>query len=50
MNVCVIGTKYVGLVTVTCLAHTGYHVICVDKIPTPKALSYLQDHQCFPPR
>ncbi|NER82542.1 MAG: UDP-glucose/GDP-mannose dehydrogenase family protein [Leptolyngbya sp. SIO1D8] len=30
MNVCVIGTGYVGLVTGACLAHTGHHVICVD--------------------
>lgn len=30
MRVCVIGTGYVGLVTGTCLARTGHHVICVD--------------------
>ena len=30
MDVCVIGTGYVGLVTGACLAHTGHHVICVD--------------------
>jgi UDP-N-acetyl-D-mannosaminuronate dehydrogenase len=30
MHVCVIGTGYVGLVTGTCLAHIGHHVICVD--------------------
>lgn len=30
MRVCVIGTGYVGLVTGTCLAHIGHHVICVD--------------------
>ena len=30
MRVCVIGTGYVGLVTGTCLAHSGHHVICVD--------------------
>lgn len=30
MDVCVIGTGYVGLVTGTCLAHIGYHVICTD--------------------
>ncbi len=30
MNVCVIGTGYVGLVTGACLAHIGHHVICVD--------------------
>ncbi|MGL6282625.1 MAG: UDP-glucose dehydrogenase family protein, partial [Microcoleaceae cyanobacterium] len=30
MQVCVIGTGYVGLVTGVCLAHTGHHVICID--------------------
>ncbi len=30
MNICMIGTGYVGLVTGTCLAHKGNHVICTD--------------------
>lgn len=30
MNICVIGTGYVGLVTGTCLADLGNKVICVD--------------------
>lgn len=30
MQVCVIGTGYVGLVTGVCLAHCGHDVICVD--------------------
>ncbi|MBM3170602.1 MAG: UDP-glucose/GDP-mannose dehydrogenase family protein [Bacteroidetes bacterium] len=30
MNICAIGTGYVGLVTGTCLAETGNQVICVD--------------------
>jgi UDPglucose 6-dehydrogenase len=30
MNISVVGTGYVGLVTGTCFAETGNHVICVD--------------------
>ncbi len=30
MQVCVIGTGYVGLVTGVCLAEVGHHVVCVD--------------------
>ena len=30
MNIAVVGTGYVGLVTGTCLAETGNHVICVN--------------------
>jgi UDPglucose 6-dehydrogenase len=33
VNVAVIGTGYVGLVTGTCLAHTGNQVVCVDINP-----------------
>ncbi|MBS3809947.1 MAG: UDP-glucose 6-dehydrogenase, partial [Desulfobacterales bacterium] len=30
MNVCIVGTGYVGLVTAACLAETGNHAVCVD--------------------
>jgi UDPglucose 6-dehydrogenase len=30
MNIAVVGTGYVGLVTGTCFAETGNHVICID--------------------
>lgn len=34
MQVCVIGTGYVGLVTGACLAHIGHDVICIDNDET----------------
>lgn len=38
MNICVIGTGYVGLVTGVCLAHMGHDVICVDNNAAKVAL------------
>ena len=31
MDIAVVGTGYVGLVTGTCLSETGHNVVCVDK-------------------
>ena len=31
MNICIVGTGYVGLVTGTIFAHKGHTVICIDK-------------------
>jgi UDPglucose 6-dehydrogenase len=33
MNICVVGTGYVGLVTAACFAEMGNHVACVDTNP-----------------
>jgi UDPglucose 6-dehydrogenase len=30
MNICIVGTGYVGLVTAACLAETGNDIVCVD--------------------
>jgi UDPglucose 6-dehydrogenase len=32
-DICVVGAGYVGLVTGTCLAELGHHVVCVDSDP-----------------
>jgi len=33
VNISIIGSGYVGLVTGVCLAHLGHRVICVDNNP-----------------
>lgn len=43
MKITMIGTGYVGLVTGTCLAEFGHHVICVDKIE--EKINKLKDGQ-----
>ncbi len=43
MNIAVVGTGYVGLVTGTCFAETGNKVICVDN--NPRKLALLQEGQ-----
>jgi UDPglucose 6-dehydrogenase len=43
MKIAVIGTGYVGLVTGTCFAETGNHVICVDN--NPEKLKKLQNKE-----
>jgi UDPglucose 6-dehydrogenase len=30
MNICIVGTGYVGLVSAACLAEMGNHIVCVD--------------------
>ena len=30
VNICIVGTGYVGLVSGTCLAEIGHRVVCVD--------------------
>jgi UDPglucose 6-dehydrogenase len=49
MNVCVIGTGYVGLVTGTCLAHIGHDVICIDNDPAKVALMQAGQSPIFEP-
>ena len=39
-RICIVGTGYVGLVTGTCFAEVGHHVICVDN--DPKKVEVLQ--------
>ena len=48
MNIAVVGTGYVGLVTGTCLAETGNHVICVDinEEKVKKAIELSLDKYC----
>ncbi|MEW5797661.1 MAG: UDP-glucose/GDP-mannose dehydrogenase family protein [Bacteroidota bacterium] len=43
MKIAIVGTGYVGLVTGTCFAETGNHVVCVDN--NPEKLSKLQNKE-----
>jgi UDPglucose 6-dehydrogenase len=42
MNIAVVGTGYVGLVSGTCLSETGNNVICVD-IDAKKVANFNQE-------
>lgn len=44
MNVCIVGTGYVGLVSGACLAELGHRVICVDS--DPKKIALLKARRC----
>ncbi len=44
MQICVVGSGYVGLVTAACLANSGNHVVAVDK--DPQKISLLNDGKC----
>jgi UDP-glucose 6-dehydrogenase len=47
MRIAIIGTGYVGLVTGSCLAEVGHHVVCIDnderKIKGLERLRYADD-------
>jgi len=47
MNVSIIGTGYVGLVTGACLAEKGHHVTCVDIDPERVAALNRADSPIF---
>lgn len=49
MNICVIGTGYVGLVTGACLAQIGHQVLCVDNNPEKVALMQSGQTPIFEP-
>jgi UDPglucose 6-dehydrogenase len=41
MNICIVGTGYVGLVSAACLAEMGNHIVCVDS--NPEVIEGLKD-------
>ena len=49
LKVCIIGTGYVGLVTGTCFAEIGHHVVCVDTDPDKIARLKQGDIPIFEP-
>ena len=48
MNICIIGTGYVGLVTGACLAEFGMNLICVDN--DRQKIDLLQQGKGFHPQ
>lgn len=49
MDIAVIGTGYVGLVTGTCLAEHGHHVICVDTMVEKIAMLWRGEMPIYEP-
>jgi UDPglucose 6-dehydrogenase len=49
MNICVVGSGYVGLVTGACFAETGHHVVCVDNDETKVAAANRGEVPLFEP-
>jgi len=49
MNITVVGTGYVGLVTGACLSEFGNHVVCVDNNPDKIAMLHRGEMPIYEP-